>query len=85
MYSWNSTQRQVAVVEMSKKESMNGFFVHRDKKSSHCREVVVSGGSTVLLDSRSWLDVKVRHNNIFNHLVKMHVPRQEHFAQNLAK
>ena len=64
---------------------MNGFFVHRDKISSHCREVVVSWGSTVLLDSRSWLDVKVRHNNIFNHLVKMHVPRQEHFAQNLAK
>ena len=50
--TYKETFASSPVVERFKKESMTGFFVHRDKKRSHCREVVVSGGSTVLLASK---------------------------------
>lgn len=43
--TYKETFASSPVVERFKKESMTGFFVHRDKKRSHCREVVVSGGS----------------------------------------
>ena len=50
--TYKETFASSPVGERFKKESMTGFFVHRDKKRSHCREVVVSGGSTVLLASK---------------------------------
>ena len=50
--TYKETSASSPVVERFKKESITGFFVHRDKKRSHCREVVVSGGSTVLLASK---------------------------------
>ena len=50
--TYKETFASSLVVERFKKESMTGFFVHRDKKRNHCREVVVSGGSTVLLASK---------------------------------
>lgn len=49
--TYKETFASSPVVERFKKESMTGFFVHRDKKRD-CREVVVSGGSTVLLASK---------------------------------
>ena len=41
--TYKETFASSPVVERFKKESITGFFVHRDKKRSHCREVVVSG------------------------------------------
>ena len=49
--TYKETFASSPAVERFKKESMTGFFVHRDKKRD-CREVVVSGGSTVLLASK---------------------------------
>ena len=49
--TYKETFASSPVVERFKKESMTGFFVHRDKERD-CREVVVSGGSTVLLASK---------------------------------
>ena len=39
---------EVTFVQRFKQESMNGLFVHQDKKGGHCEEVAGSGGSTVV-------------------------------------
>ena len=40
--------KEVVVVERFQTSRMYGFFVRRDQKIGHCREVTVSRGSTVL-------------------------------------
>ena len=59
-------QKKVAIVERFKRKSMYGFFVHRDDKGGHCREVAVSGSLTLLswegsIDCNQMLIVKNCH------------------------
>ena len=39
---------EVALAERFKQETMNGLFVHQDKKGGHCGELAASRGSTVV-------------------------------------